>query len=326
MALLSNPLPRFSSSHNPRQRAVFGVFRRAPHSPPPHPSAPLSSYCLSAPHQPPSASAILLHRNYKRSQLKRMSLNGLAPTFDCARQSRDNGFDNDRVTSGPVSPFAAICPRILRPANEHAFRGSRSSVLLIGILSFRRFGLNGVILVPGRIWLKALSYILWGRFHKMKIVSALTRGIKLYSISSLSNYWSLFKYYTGYIRAEDFDAGIGSLKKSWLLKKWSQSLKDWHVAYLCSWNNWTNMYCFRRVNKPFKKLARMIEGFILETIFPNVYVFWEEITNTLVPLIFVQLIILFFAPSRFHRSRFCFEPFTSDPEIQLIHSKINTSP
>lgn len=55
---------------------------------------------------PLSTSALpLLARNYERSQLKRMSLNALAPTFDCARQSQDNASDNDRVTSGLVPPF-----------------------------------------------------------------------------------------------------------------------------------------------------------------------------------------------------------------------------
>lgn len=53
---------------------------------------------------PPSST-----RNYKRSQLKRMSLNSLAPTFDYIRRIRDNRTsDNDSCHFRP--PSSSILP------------------------------------------------------------------------------------------------------------------------------------------------------------------------------------------------------------------------
>lgn len=81
----------------PRQRGLFGLF---------HPPSGLLLHCLRL-YQP--YRGLLSCRNYKRSQLKLMSLNSLAPRFDC--------------TNGPK----AVCDTITLTVIARTMRASRCS-------------------------------------------------------------------------------------------------------------------------------------------------------------------------------------------------------
>lgn len=92
------PLTHFHRLFNPQSTYSGSRYSLLPFSLLIVPAATLS---------PPSST-----RNYKRSQLKRMSLNSLAPTFDYIRQIRDNRADNDSCHLRPPcsTPFSRQFP------------------------------------------------------------------------------------------------------------------------------------------------------------------------------------------------------------------------
>lgn len=105
-ATMAFPLTHFhraSSTRNPRRRIRGGEGRYSP--------LPFSLLIVPAATLLPPSST----RNYKRSQLKRMSLNSLAPTFDYIRRIRDNRTsDNDscHFRLPPSSSFILADPHL----------------------------------------------------------------------------------------------------------------------------------------------------------------------------------------------------------------------
>lgn len=99
----------------------------------------------------------LFCRNYKRSQLKRMSLNALAPTFDCIRQARDNASDNYRVTSVLAPLFVVICS--FTPRQPTNFRPIPRATLSFP-LAFP-FSLSGAGL--GKRW--GMIFVVWNEMY-----------------------------------------------------------------------------------------------------------------------------------------------------------------
>lgn len=86
---LTSPI---SPGHSPRQRRLFGLF---------HPLLPASFFIVFGCTNP---RGLLSYRNYKRSQLKLMSLNSLAPRFDCISKAI-----RDTIALTAISSLRKLC-------------------------------------------------------------------------------------------------------------------------------------------------------------------------------------------------------------------------